>query len=139
MDFGCPLRVRPGHLLQIMEPQKRASNEYELEKKSSALTKIVSAPDLKAGEIKDLDQAEIFLQNNGISHEDLREMLQDTEGIKKLVRRVDWMLMPLLCGTYLLQYIDKQSLSYAAVFDLFTSTNTNQTQYSWLISIFYFG
>lgn len=43
------------------------------------------------------------------------------------------------CGTYLLQYIDKQSLSYAAVFDLFTSTNTNQTQYSWLVSIFYFG
>lgn len=122
-----------------MGPQKRPSNEYELEKKSSALTKIVSAPDLKAGEIKDLDQAEIFLQDNGISHDDLQAMLQDKEGIKKLVRRVDWMLMPLLCGTYLLQYIDKQSLSYAAVFDLFTSTNTNQTQYSWLISIFYFG
>lgn len=79
-----------------MEPQRRASNEYGLEKKSSALTKVVSAPDLKAGEIKDLDQAEIFLQDNGISHDDLHAMLQDKEGIKKLVRRVDWMLMPLL-------------------------------------------
>ncbi|EME40593.1 hypothetical protein DOTSEDRAFT_135940 [Dothistroma septosporum NZE10] len=122
-----------------MEPARRPSNEYELEKIPSALTRVVSASDVKAGEIKDLDAAEIFLQNNAISHADLQVMLQDEQSIKKLVRRVDWMLMPLLCGTYLLQYIDKQSLSYAAVFDLFTSTNTNQTQYSWLVSIFYFG
>ena len=47
--------------------------------------------------------------------------------------------MPLLCGTYLLQYIDKQALSYSAVFDLFTSTKTTSDEYSWLTSIFYFG
>ena len=47
--------------------------------------------------------------------------------------------MPLLCGTYLLQYIDKQALSYSAVFDLFTSTGTTSNEYSWLTSIFYFG
>lgn len=33
----------------------------------------------------------------------------------------------------LLQYIDKQSLSYAAVFDLFDSTNIDSDQYSWLV------
>ncbi|KAK1462972.1 allantoate permease [Colletotrichum cuscutae] len=42
-------------------------------------------------------------------------------------------------GTYLLQYIDKQALSYGAVFDLFETTNTSQSQYSWLASIFYFA
>lgn len=39
----------------------------------------------------------------------------------------------------LLQYIDKQSLSYAAVFDLFKSTDTDSNDYTWLVSIFYFG
>lgn len=40
---------------------------------------------------------------------------------------------------YLLQYIDKQALSYGAVFDLFETTHTTQSQYSWLASIFYFA
>ncbi|KXS99731.1 hypothetical protein AC578_10397 [Pseudocercospora eumusae] len=102
-------------------------------------TTVSQSGTLKEGEIKDLDQAEIFLRTNDITHNDLNAMLADTAAIKKLVKKVDWMLMPLLCGTYLLQYIDKQSLSYAAVFDLFESTNTNQNQYSWLVSIFYFG
>ncbi|KAK5958780.1 hypothetical protein OHC33_000623 [Knufia fluminis] len=50
--------------------------------------------------------------------------------------RLDFVL---LCGTYFLQYIDKQALSYAAVFDLFTDTGTTSGQYSWLASIFYFA
>lgn len=33
--------------------------------------------------------------------------------------------------------IDKQALSYAAVFDLFHDTNINQDQYGWFASIFY--
>lgn len=83
----------------------------------------------------DLGQAEIFLQNHNITHHDLNALLEDSEGVKKLVRKVDWLLMPLLCGTFLLQYIDKQSISYAAVFDLFETTSTYQAEDSWLISL----
>ncbi|KAG9701399.1 MFS general substrate transporter, partial [Aureobasidium melanogenum] len=96
--------------------------------------------DLKAGEvIEDLDAAEVFLRDNNFSHSYLHELLQDEAACKKLVRKVNWTLMPLLCGTYLLQYIDKQALSYAAVFDLFKSTKTTSDEYAWLTSIFYFG
>lgn len=115
-----------------------AASEIKMDEKKSAEMSVTDA-DIKVGEIKELDQAEIFLKNNNISHDDLNAMLSDSEGVKKLVRKVDFMLMPLLCGTYLLQYIDKQSLSYAAVFDLFESTNTDSNQYSWLVSLFYFG
>lgn len=110
-----------------------------MNEKEPADMAVTEPMDLKEGEIRELDQAEIFLRQHNITHEDMQEMLADTEGMKKLVRRVDWLLMPLLCGTYLLQYVDKQSLSYAAVFDLFTSTGTSSAQYSWLVSIFYFG
>lgn len=113
---------------------EKTTNETSMEKNSANIA--IGEP---KHETKNLDQAEIFLQSNNITHDDLQTLLADTENIKRLVRKVDWELMPLLCGTYLLQYIDKQSLSYAAVFDLFKSTHTDSNQYSWLVSLFYFG
>jgi sugar phosphate permease len=97
-------------------------------------------PDIKAGEVlEDLDAAEVFLRQHNFSHAYLHELLQNAPASKNLVRKVNWVLMPLLCGTYLLQYIDKQAMSYAAVFDLFTSTGITSAEYGWLTSIFYFG
>jgi MFS family permease len=95
--------------------------------------------DLKQGTIEDLDEAELFLQQHGIPHSRLNELMADEEALKKLRRKVDWSLMPLLCGTYLLQYVDKQALGYSAVFDLFTTTGMTPDEYSWMASIFYFA
>ncbi|KAF2704112.1 MFS general substrate transporter [Pleomassaria siparia CBS 279.74] len=47
--------------------------------------------------------------------------------------------MPLICITYMLQSIDKTTLSYAAVFDLRAEVGLKGTQYSWLGSLFYLG
>ncbi|KAM5523975.1 major facilitator superfamily transporter [Fusarium oxysporum f. sp. phaseoli] len=52
-------------------------------------------------------------------------------------RKVDMVLLPLMAGTYVLQFIDKQALSYSAVFDLLEDTGTTLKQYSWFGSIFY--
>ncbi|EFX00679.1 major facilitator superfamily transporter [Grosmannia clavigera kw1407] len=93
--------------------------------------------DLEIGDVHDLDEAEIFLRDNGYGPERLQELLSDEAGVKRLIRRVDLRLLPLLAGTYVLQYIDKQALSYAAVFDLFSDTGINQNQYSWFPSMFY--
>ncbi|KAK9233755.1 putative transporter [Lipomyces kononenkoae] len=104
-------------------------------KKSENVTEI----DIGPGTVEDLDDAEVFLRDNGISHGRLRELLDDKDAQKRLLRRVDLTLLPLLCGTYMLQYLDKQVLSYSAVFDLFSSTGISSAQYSWLVSIFYFA
>lgn len=95
--------------------------------------------DVDIGQITHLDEAEIFLHEHGISHDQMQEMLDDPVRTKKLRRRIDMILLPLMCGTYCLQYIDKQALSYSAVFDLFTNAHINSNEYSWLASIFYFG
>ncbi|GCB21152.1 uncharacterized transporter C417.10 [Aspergillus awamori] len=95
--------------------------------------------DVDIGQITHLDEAEIFLHEHGISHDQLQDMLDDPVRMKKLRRRIDMILLPLMCGTYCLQYIDKQALSYSAVFDLFTNAHINSNEYSWLASIFYFG
>jgi len=43
------------------------------------------------------------------------EMWTDEEE-KKLRRKIDWRLMPVLCATYMLQYYDKAMLSQAVCF-----------------------
>lgn len=44
-----------------------------------------------------------------------------------------------MCVVFFLQYIDKQSLSYASVFGLITDLDMTSSQYSWCSSIFYVG
>ncbi|KAJ4373757.1 hypothetical protein N0V83_002496 [Neocucurbitaria cava] len=85
------------------------------------------------------DKAELFLREHNYSHAYILSLLEDKTARKKLIRRVDLILMPLLCFTYLLQFIDKQALSFSASFDLFTATTITRDQYSWLASIFYFA
>lgn len=85
----------------------------------------------------DLDETEVFLRQHNFTQRTLDELLADGPRQKRLVRKVDLLVLPLLAGTYVLQYIDKQAMSYAAVFDLFTSTSVTPSQYSWFASIFY--
>ncbi|KAK6070380.1 major facilitator superfamily transporter [Seiridium cupressi] len=93
--------------------------------------------DIACGDISQLDEGEIFLRDNDISERYLQDLLDDKVTVRRLVRKVDLIVLPLLAGTYVMQYIDKQALSYAAVFDLFSDTNISQEQYSWFASIFY--
>lgn len=55
---------------------------------------------------RDVDEALNFLESHGhtLNFEDVNE--------KKLMRRVDWMLMPLMFGCYFLQYSDKTLSKY---------------------------
>ncbi|RDW75925.1 putative MFS protein [Coleophoma crateriformis] len=104
-------------------------------------SKPANADDIEIGSISPtkLDRTEEFLRDNDISHAQVHELVEDTEANKRLIRKVDMILMPLLMGTYVLQYIDKQALSYAAVFDLLTDTNMSGTQYANLTTFFYLG
>ncbi|KAH7011033.1 allantoate permease [Ilyonectria destructans] len=59
---------------------------------------------------------------------------------KKLRRKIDWRLMPVLCTTYGLQYYDKAMLSQAALFGFRQDLDlTVGNRYSWTASIFYLG
>ncbi|KAF2758091.1 major facilitator superfamily transporter [Pseudovirgaria hyperparasitica] len=62
-----------------------------------------------------------------------------TEEEKRVLRKIDLTIMPLMCLVFFLQYLDKQSLSYASVFGLITDLEMTSSQYSWCSSIFYIG
>jgi hypothetical protein len=58
---------------------------------------------------------------------------------KALIRRIDLMIIPYLAVCYAFFYIDKTTLSYAAIFGISEDLGLEGTQYSWLSSMFYFG
>ncbi|ATY67118.1 Major facilitator superfamily general substrate transporter [Cordyceps militaris] len=58
---------------------------------------------------------------------------------RRVLRKIDRAIIPLLFVTYMLNFMDKVILSSAAVFGLKKDTSLHGQQYSWVASIFYFG
>ncbi|KAK9852465.1 hypothetical protein MYU51_008259 [Penicillium brevicompactum] len=56
---------------------------------------------------------------------------------KALVRKIDWMIMPLMWAAYNLQYLDKVLINYASVMGLLSDTNMRTNQFSNLTLAFY--
>lgn len=58
---------------------------------------------------------------------------------RRLLRKIDWHLMPMLCLVYGLNYLDKTTVSYASIMGLKKDLGLTGQQYSWIGSMFYFG
>ncbi|KAJ0158223.1 putative transporter [Colletotrichum tanaceti] len=63
----------------------------------------------------------------------------DSGMARKIVRKIDRNIIPLLFITYMFNFMDKTILSSASVFGLRDDTNLKGQNYSWVSSIFYFG
>lgn len=63
----------------------------------------------------------------------------DAETNRRLLRKIDLHIMPLICIVYFLQYIDKTSISYASVTGIIQDTKLHGNQFNWVASIFFFG
>ncbi|KAI1751670.1 major facilitator superfamily transporter allantoate [Xylaria castorea] len=66
-------------------------------------------------------------------------ILLSAEEQSKLLKKIDFSIMPLLCIVYGLNYLDKTTLSYASVVGFKTDLNIGVSEYNWVASIFYFG
>lgn len=56
----------------------------------------------------------------------------DADEVKKVLRKIDYRIIPILFVTYFLQYLDKNSLNFASVYGLKTGTHLVGQDYSWL-------
>ncbi|KUJ09715.1 uncharacterized protein LY89DRAFT_541834, partial [Mollisia scopiformis] len=63
----------------------------------------------------------------------------ETEISNRVLRKVDLYILPFLCITYGLQFLDKTTLGYSSVFGIITDNHLVGQDYSWTSSIFYFG
>ncbi|KAJ6149849.1 Major facilitator superfamily domain general substrate transporter [Penicillium samsonianum] len=89
-----------------------------------------------AGKINQGEDSELYLE--AIQRYPNDEAI-DKEAERRLKRKLDLHLIPLLGICYFFYYVDKTTLSYAAIFGIKEDLHLSGTEYSWLSSIFYFG
>lgn len=73
-------------------------------------------------------------QNQGPEYtkSDASNYVIDSKLENRVIRKIDFMIIPFICITYLVTYVDKAMLGYAAVFGLKESLHLTGTEYSWL-------
>ncbi|KAK4958220.1 hypothetical protein LTR10_004646 [Elasticomyces elasticus] len=54
-------------------------------------------------------------------------------------RRIDWFIMPAMVIVFFFQFLDKQTINYASVFGLSKTLHLSGQDFSWAVSLFYFG
>lgn len=64
---------------------------------------------------------------------------EKSEAEKKLVRKINMTLLPFVGALIFIQFVDKSTLSIAAVLGIIKDTGLTGAQYSWLGSFFYLG
>ncbi|KAJ5520948.1 hypothetical protein N7463_001401 [Penicillium fimorum] len=58
---------------------------------------------------------------------------------KKLVRKIDLMVLPIMLFAYMMAFLDKQTLNYTSLMSIREDLHLVGSQYNWSSSIFYFG
>ncbi|KAF4628297.1 hypothetical protein G7Y89_g9857 [Cudoniella acicularis] len=79
------------------------------------------------------------LDDNYELYKDGKNVEADPAELKKVLRKIDYRVIPILFVTYMLQYLDKNSINFSSVYGLQKGTDLVGQDYSWLGSIFYFG
>lgn len=106
----------------------------------SKLSEIRHDPKAQASEVEAIqcvepstgkDQAAQLLKEAG------GQVIVTPEDNKRILRKIDLTILPILLTVYCLQYLDKATLSYASVFGLITDAHLHGEQYSWLGSVVY--
>lgn len=92
---------------------------------------IRAAPVTENGNGKGRDKAAQFLKQAG------HDVIVTPEDDKRVLRKIDLHLLPVILFVYCLQSLDKTTLSYASVFGLIEDTNLKGHEFSWLGSVVY--
>jgi hypothetical protein len=89
--------------------------------------------DQKLGQTEYIDSGAKFLAEAG----DYAPLSLEAE--KRLIRKVDWIMLPMLFITATFGAVDKVALGTAAIYGLQTDAHLHGQQYSWLGSILSLG
>jgi len=101
--------------------------------KKDVLVSVLSSDGKEIHVTTDVDQAMGF----AIQHE--HEIVFDEEKDRKLLRKIDMYLLPIMVLLYCFQFMDKTSTSMAAIMGMREDLKMTGDKYSWVGSAFYLG
>lgn len=107
-------------------------DDIESQNRNHVITSVISPGGKKVDITGDVDEAMAFALDG-------EKVELDAETDRKLLRKIDMYLLPLICLLYATQFMDKLSNSYAAVLGLRTDLHMQGDMYSWTGSAFYLG
>lgn len=99
-----------------LDPEKRASSPTS----PSSLDTITPAV------------SSTHLDDNYEVYKTSKELQVDSAEVKRVLRKIDFRIIPILFVTYMLQYLDKNSINFASVYGLKAGTHLEGQDYSWL-------
>ncbi|EER33709.1 hypothetical protein CTRG_02527 [Candida tropicalis MYA-3404] len=108
--------------------------EEDKEKQTRVVTSIVSLSGKPIEISENVDDAMKLVRD----HQD-EEIELDEITSKKLLRKIDLCLLPVMCLLYCFQFMDKLSTSYASILGLRKELNMVGDMYSWTATAFYLG
>ncbi|KAJ6780202.1 hypothetical protein PWT90_04462 [Aphanocladium album] len=74
---------------------------------------------------------------NGSSHAPLKQI--DQAELKRIYRKIDWVILPLMFMCYFLEFLDKILIGYANVMGLEKDVGLKPGQFQWLATVLYIG
>ena len=72
------------------------------------------------------------LDDNYELYKNGRDLETDPKELKRVLRKIDFRIIPILFVTYMLQYLDKNSINFSSVYGLQKGTHLTGQDYSWL-------
>ncbi|KAG6133502.1 hypothetical protein E4U12_002733 [Claviceps purpurea] len=104
------------------------------------LSKVRAPKDVSNAVRETLQKARPVRTGDGTASETGAIVGIDDKANRRLLRKIDWKLLPVFCATYTLQFYGKAILGQASIFGLAKDLNLiDGLQYSWVTLIFYFG
>lgn len=65
-------------------------------------------------------------------YKNARNLETDPAELNRVLRKIDYRIVPILFVTYMLQYLDKNSINFSSVYGLQAGTHLKGQDYSWL-------
>jgi MFS transporter, ACS family, allantoate permease len=91
---------------------------------------------------KDADEAFAYLRdhpNADLVRQEALAILADPVATKRLLRKIDFTIIPCMFGVYFLQFLDKTTISYTAIMGMRDDTHLHGQDYSNVAMMFYVG
>lgn len=109
-------------------------NDIESQTKPDVIGQVLSPSGKPVNFNADVDVAMKYAIDNKEAHIEL-----DPIAAKRLLRKIDTYLLPLMCVLYCFQFLDKLSNSYASILGLREDLHMVGNMYSWTGTAFYLG
>ncbi|ETN45003.1 uncharacterized protein HMPREF1541_09879 [Cyphellophora europaea CBS 101466] len=117
-----------------------AKSAQQDEKAANTATDIEQTPTQQSGVASEILKANKYDADEALAaFEGHENVVVDEATNKRLLRRIDRRILPIMCVIYGMNFLDKTTLSYASIMGLREDISLSGDNYQWLASLFYFG